>query len=52
MTVRIAYSSPAGHRYDRVGTQVARTPAQPAAAELLGLARERGTWMVASASLH
>jgi|GEM_PF-5995356 len=52
VTVRVAYSSPAGHRYDRVGTQVARTPAQPAAVELLGLARERGTWKVASASLH
>lgn len=52
LTVRVAYSAPAGHRYDRSGTQVASTPAQPAAVELLGLSRVQGTWKVASASLH
>lgn len=52
VTVRVAYTSPSGHRYDRNGIQVAGTPAQPAAVELLGLVREGAAWKVASASLH
>ena len=52
VTVRVAYSQPAGHRYDRAGGQVAGTAARPAAVELLGLTRTQGAWKVASASLH
>lgn len=52
ITVRVAYSEPAGHRYDRSGGQVGGTAARPAAVELLGLARAQGAWKVASASLH
>ena len=52
VTVRVTYTSPSSHRYDRSGKQVASTLARPGAVELLALQRVQGAWKVAGASLH